>query len=150
MKNEGDLEMCCPCGSGNSYAGCCRPFHQGEWPDTALKLMRSRYSAYALHLPAYIMLTTHPASPQFCHDTAQWSKEISEFCSTTEFKKLEILGFQEKDNFATVTFFAHLVQGEKDTSFTERSYFEQSKGRDRKSTRLNSSHIQKSRMPSSA
>jgi SEC-C motif-containing protein len=127
MKNESDLQMPCPCGSGNAYAGCCQPFHQGKRPDNALKLMRSRYSAYALCLPAYIILTTHPANPQFCRDMTQWSKKISEFCSSAEFKKLEILDFQEKVPFATVTFIAHLSQGEKDTSFIERSYFEKSK-----------------------
>jgi peptide deformylase len=129
MKHEEESQMLCPCGSGNSYAGCCKPFHQGKWPENALKLMRSRYSAYALRLPAYIILTTHPASPQFYHDTVQWAEQISQFCSTTEFKKLEILDFQEKDHFATVTFFAQVVQGAKDMSFTERSYFEKSKGR---------------------
>jgi SEC-C motif-containing protein len=121
--------MSCPCKSGNSYADCCRPFHEGTLPDTALKLMRSRYSAYALCIPSYIIHTTHPENPQFSHDTAAWSKSISEFCENTEFKNLEILHFQEKSPFATVTFFAHLTQNKKDVSFTEESYFEKIKGK---------------------
>lgn len=120
-------EIACPCTSGKPYANCCEPFHQGQLPDTALKLMRSRFSAYALCLPQYIILTTHPASPGFNHDVDQWSKQISEFSLNTEFKSLEILHFQETEPFATVTFVAHLIQDKKDVSFTERSYFEKTR-----------------------
>lgn len=129
MEHENNPKTLCPCKSGDAYADCCQPFHKGNLPDTALKLMRSRYSAYALCIPAYIIDTTHPGSPQFCHDTAEWSKKISEFCTNTEFKNLEILYFQEKDPFATVIFFAHLNQNKKDVSFTEKSYFEKTKGK---------------------
>jgi SEC-C motif-containing protein len=122
-------KMPCPCGSGDRYADCCRPFHLGQWPKTALKLMRSRYTAYALCLPRYIMETTHPDNSQFSYDTAQWSQKISEFCLNTEFKKLEILDFQENDSLATVTFIAHLMQHKKDVSFTERSSFKKIKGK---------------------
>ena len=129
MKNEHDRTMPCPCRSGNSYDVCCQPFHQGEIPDTALKLMRSRYAAYALCIPEYIIHTTHRASPQFCHDTTDWGQKISEFSMRTEFKDLEILGFQESSPFATVTFVAHLFQDNKDVSFTEKSYFEKVKNK---------------------
>ena len=129
MKHGRDRNIHCPCKSGNVYADCCKPFHEGSLPDTALKLMRSRYSAYALCIPAYIIHTTHPGSPQFSHDTAAWSKKISEFCTNTEFKNLEILDFQEKAPFATVTFVAHLTQNKKDVSFTEKSHFEKIKGK---------------------
>jgi peptide deformylase len=127
MKNESAQEMPCPCGTGNVYRVCCEPFHRGESPDNALKLMRSRYSAYALSLPAYIISTTHPASPYFCHDAIQWTNKISERYSHMEFKKLQILDFQEQDRFSTVTFVAHLAQDKRDLSFTERSYFEKIK-----------------------
>jgi SEC-C motif domain protein len=121
--------MHCPCDSGKLYALCCQPFHQGKQPDNALKLMRSRYSAYALCLPDYIILTTHPANSQYRSETAQWSEKILEFCKATKFEKLEILDFQENGNFATVTFHAQLHQVENDTSFTEKSIFEKLEGR---------------------
>lgn len=121
--------MPCPCGTGSVYKVCCKPFHQGELPDTALKLMRSRYSAYALNLPEYIITTTHPKNPDFIHDTKKWSQKISEFCLNTDFNKLEILDFQDKDPFATVTFVAHLSQNNKDISFTEKSSFEKLNGK---------------------
>jgi len=124
-----DEKMLCPCQSGEIYKVCCEPFHKGFRADTALKLMRSRYAAYALCLPAYIIQTTHPASPQFCDDVTEWSQNIAAFCSNTQFTGLEILNFQESDPFATVTFVAHLTQNKKDGSFTEKSYFEKIKDR---------------------
>jgi peptide deformylase len=127
MKNQHDETMSCPCQSGEQYKKCCQPFHLGKKPDTALQLMRSRFSAYALCMPDYIIHTTHPASPQFCHDTKEWVRKISEFSTHTEFKGLEVLSSQESGSFATVTFIAHLVQDGKDVSFTEKSYFEKVK-----------------------
>jgi SEC-C motif-containing protein len=122
MKN-----VLCPCHSGSAYADCCQPFHKGGLPENALKLMRSRYSAYALCLPAYIMQTTHPANPS--RDTAEWAQKILDFCRNTEFKSLEILDFQEEGSFATVTFTVGLVQNKKDASFTEKSRFEKVDGK---------------------
>lgn len=129
MKSEHDKTMPCLCQSGKQYEVCCQPFHLGKKPDTAQQLMRSRFAAYALCMPDYIIRTTHPASPQFCHDAKEWAQKISEFSSHTEFKGLEILGFQENGSFATVTFVAHLIQDKKDVSFTEKSYFEKVKGK---------------------
>jgi SEC-C motif domain protein len=52
----------CPCG-GTRYAGCCGRFHAGaETAPTAEWLMRSRYSAYALELGAYLLTTWHPST----------------------------------------------------------------------------------------
>lgn len=125
MKNE----KLCPCGSGQAYKVCCQPFHEGKLPETALQLMRSRYSAYALHLPSYIMETTHPDNPHFNPDTIAWGQSISSFCLNTVFNKLEILNHQPLGNHATVTFVAHLTQNHKDASFQEQSYFEKVKGK---------------------
>jgi peptide deformylase len=119
----------CPCGTGKPYEECCKPFHQGKVPEHAVELMRSRFAAFALGLPEYIISTTHPASPQYGHDAAHWSQQIAKFCDETQFKKLEIFDVQEKEQIATVAFVAHLFQNEKDLSFTERSYFEKIKGR---------------------
>jgi SEC-C motif-containing protein len=121
--------MLCPCHSGKQYETCCQPFHLGKNPDTALELMRSRYAAYALSMPEYIIRTTHPKNPQFSLDTKKWAEEISTFSSLTEFKNLEILDFEESGSWATVTFTAHLLQNKKDVSFTEKSRFEKVKGK---------------------
>lgn len=45
----------CPCGSGQSYKACCRPFHDGTaTPETPELLMRARYSAYARGVPDFV------------------------------------------------------------------------------------------------
>lgn len=55
----------CPCGSGLSYEACCQPFHLGKkLPESAEELLRSRYSAYALVIPEYIVDTNHPEAPE--------------------------------------------------------------------------------------
>ena len=56
----------CPCLSGNPYAECCAPFHRGEaFAPTADALMRSRYAAFAVGEPGYLLATWHPlTSPE--------------------------------------------------------------------------------------
>lgn len=118
----------CPCFSGLLYENCCKPFHEGKTPKTALELMRSRFSAYSLHLPAYIIATTATANPDYNQDIFSWSQNIAKFCQMTQFKNLEILRFKEEGNRATVTFIASLVQNGKDVSFKEESLFEKNGG----------------------
>ncbi len=114
----------CPCGSDQEYDVCCRPFHRGAAPENALLLMRSRYSAYVLNLPEYIVATTHPASPQYSDDKFSWKRSISRFSRGSSFHRLEILDFKEQNTLATVTFTVHLSQKGQDATFTERSHFE--------------------------
>jgi SEC-C motif domain protein len=53
----------CPCGSGLSLGDCCGPLHDGTvTAGTAEQLMRSRYSAFALGEPGYLLATWHPAT----------------------------------------------------------------------------------------
>lgn len=126
MKNT---DRKCPCGNKKSYSDCCKRFHKGGLPNTALELMRSRYSAYALGLGRYIIETSHPQNPEYSKNTANWLKEIETFSQETQFNKLEILDFQESENEATVTFIAHLSQNKKEVSFKEKSLFKKEKGR---------------------
>jgi SEC-C motif-containing protein len=58
-------EELCACGSGQSYADCCRPLHNavanGErGAETALALMRSRFAAFAVGAADYLLATWHP------------------------------------------------------------------------------------------
>lgn len=112
----------CPCHSGAEYKVCCKPFHEGKLPATALDLMRSRYAAYALNLADYIISTTHPDNPQD-------KRAISQFSKSTSFNDLKILDFQQHENTATVTFTAYLSQGTQDATFTEKSHFKRVDGR---------------------
>lgn len=53
-------EVRCPCGSGETYGACCAPVHRGERvAPTAVQLMRSRYSAFAVRDAAYLAETWH-------------------------------------------------------------------------------------------
>lgn len=52
--------IACPCDSGKPYASCCQALHDGQAANSALALMRSRYSAYVLNLEPYLLATWHP------------------------------------------------------------------------------------------
>lgn len=53
-------EAACPCCSGQAFGHCCAPCLAGQETATAEALMRSRYTAYALGLDAYVLRTWHP------------------------------------------------------------------------------------------
>lgn len=114
----------CPCGTGKPYEECCKPYHDGKLPVNALLLMRSRYSAYVLDIPDYIIATTHPASGGYSENKFTWRRSVSEFSKSCVFQKLEILDFKENVAMATVTFTAVISKEEEDATFTEKSYFE--------------------------
>ncbi|MBS2009180.1 MAG: zinc chelation protein SecC [Cyanobacteria bacterium SZAS TMP-1] len=119
----------CPCDSKKPYHKCCRPFHQGELPSSALLLMRSRYAAYALGLCDYIMATTHTQSRLYCEDKLAWSADLDAFASQTSFDGLKILNFEESGDTATVAFRAYLRAGGQDVGFSEKSSFARVDGR---------------------
>ncbi|MGC0418944.1 YchJ family protein [Embleya sp. AB8] len=50
----------CPCGLPATYRECCGARHAGSAAPTAELLMRSRYSAFAVHDEAYLLRTWHP------------------------------------------------------------------------------------------
>jgi len=124
-KQKGRITMeTCPCHSGKTYQECCEPYHKGfEKAPTAKELMRSRYSAYALCLTDYIVKTTHPSNKAFTKDIITWLDELAQFSGGTKFEGLDIKDFINGKNEAYVTFCAHLRQGDKDTSFIEKSFF---------------------------
>ena len=126
------MSITCPCHSGLPYKTCCQPLHLGKTASNAEELMRSRYAAYALNLPDYIIKTTHPDNPAYLSDHQKWTSELLTFSETTQFTGLEILDSHEDDREATVTFKAMLKQNGQDASFTEKSRFLKEKG-DRKS-----------------
>jgi SEC-C motif-containing protein len=55
-----DTHARCPCGTGLSFGECCEPFLTAQvQPPTAERMMRSRYTAYALRDPGYLLATWH-------------------------------------------------------------------------------------------
>jgi SEC-C motif-containing protein len=119
----------CACHSKVPYHKCCKRYHDGASPESALLLMRSRYSAYAIKLVDYIMDSTHSDHPDYQADRDSWRKELNNFSDGTRFDGLKILSFEDSEDTAYVTFTALLRQGEQDFSFTEKSQFVKKDGR---------------------
>ena len=120
----------CPCNSGIFYNDCCKPFHDYEKnPESALQLMRSRYAAYVMNMPNYIINTTHPGSPHYFENVDNWKKNIEKFSREFTFKRLDILDFKAHQTVAVVVFTAHATQNNQDATFTEKSYFEKIYGK---------------------
>lgn len=117
--------MFCSCCSGLDYSNCCKPYHEGTPAPTALALMRSRYSAYALGKSQYIIETTHPDNPQYEHNHLDWEKKIRAFSESTQFTKLVIDGYGED----WVVFSAHMVQNGQPTLLKEKSKFAKQNGK---------------------
>ncbi len=111
----------CPCHSGKKYKQCCQVYHKGILPSNALKLMRSRYSAYSLGLVEYIVATTHPNNPDASISLGDWRQGITDFANSTKFLGLTILEFIDGEEEAYVTFeavFNHTNMKEKSRFLT--------------------------------
>ncbi|MFU8789946.1 MAG: YchJ family protein, partial [Methylobacter sp.] len=108
----------CPCGSDIDYAQCCRPFHAGEKkPVTAVALMRSRFTAYALRNTDYLLETWDAAVRP---ELIDFSKEKIEWLS------LEIVSTKKggaKDAKGVVEFKAYYVQDGEESVMNEVSQF---------------------------
>lgn len=113
----------CPCQSGLAYDACCQPYHLGQIAPTALALMRSRYSAYAMVQLNYLMDTTHRDNAQYQKNTRVWRNQLANYCKTVSFLGLKILAHEPEENNATVTFEAQLSQNDRPFILHEKSNF---------------------------
>ncbi|MFC1762733.1 YchJ family protein [Planctomycetota bacterium] len=115
----------CPCGTHLPYAHCCGALHAGvRNADTAEELMRSRYTAYALKLPDYVVATTHPSSR-----TSDMMQQVEAWMQETTWLHLEVLNSIQgdpSDPAGEVEFRAEFTAGEAAGSHHERSRFERS------------------------
>lgn len=117
----------CPCCSGKSFSECCEPVIQNRSASTALTLMRSRYSAYALSLIDYLIETTSPSrrSEYNAVDLKKWA-------DTNDWTKLEIIAAKHgkiNDEKGIVEFKTHFIdEHRKPQIHHERSNFEQKDG----------------------
>lgn len=107
----------CLCGSGQSYHRCCLAFHAGKrYPETAEQLMRSRYTAYALHLKNYLLETwavsTRPAEFEFENELDWQSLTINHSQKG-----------QLKDKQGWVSFTAFYQAGSECGKLQEKSFF---------------------------
>ncbi|MGO3891663.1 MAG: YchJ family protein [Paenalcaligenes sp.] len=112
------LKQPCPCGTGKRYEQCCSRWHQGseylQAPD-AEQLMRSRYSAFVLRLPQYLLATWHPS-------TRPTELELDD--RFTKWVALEIHhAHQHDDTHADVSFTARYKENGKAGRLREISHF---------------------------
>lgn len=118
----------CPCGSGNAFPICCEPFLSGqEIPDTAEKLMRSRYSAYVHQNIDYLKQTLWPKyQPGFdAIATASWA-------ASSHWTGLTVLAHekgQAEDRDGTVLFEAKYLSAGTLHTHRELSRFRKKAGR---------------------
>jgi len=113
----------CPCGSKKKYKKCCKIFHNGSLPKTALELMKSRYCAYAVGNSKYIMSTTHVLNNEYSEDKNTWEENIQNFMKDASFNSLEVIEFIDGAPEAYVTFKANIDINGVDSTFTEKSKF---------------------------
>jgi SEC-C motif-containing protein len=113
----------CPCGTGSSYAACCGRLHDGTaTAGTAEQLMRSRYSAFAVGDPAYLLATWHP-------DTRPGALELDPQVRWTGLEVLSTTGGSLLAAEGTVAFRAHWRSGRSTGVQAEDSRFVREAGR---------------------
>ncbi|GAA2803273.1 YchJ family metal-binding protein [Kitasatospora paracochleata] len=112
----------CPCGLPARYAECCGRLHRGEAAaSTAEQLMRSRFSAFAVHDEPYLLRSWHP-------DTRP---DAVDFDPGMRWERLEIVGTGEGGPFhqeGTVEFRAHYREGGHAGVLHENSRFRRHQG----------------------
>ena len=112
----------CPCGRGKGLAACCGRYHGGEAAPDAETLMRSRYTAYALGLEAYLLATWHPSTRPA---TLGLATEIP-----PKWLGLDVKRFAQQDEtHATVAFVARYKVGGRAHRLQESSRFVKEDGR---------------------
>ena len=106
----------CPCGTGNEYAQCCGPIIDGRAAPTAERLMRSRYTAFALREPRHLLRSWHPTT----------RPDDLSLDDALEWLSLEVLATERGGPFdreGVVVFEARFREGEGRGALRERSRF---------------------------
>lgn len=120
-------ESLCPCKSKKMYAECCQPFHLGrKRPETAEKLMRSRYSAFFFRLSEYLFATTHPDKRG-----QGLLRELEDSIHHTDWQFLTIVSTskgQKEDKQGKVRFIAKYYWDGEEQELEEHSRFKKFKG----------------------
>jgi SEC-C motif domain protein len=118
----------CPCDSKLTFDRCCEPYLTGnKVPETAEKLMRSRFTAYSLARADYLAATTATAEREKLD-----VEELERYCRAVKCISLKVLGTQAGgpgDDTGEVTFHAKLLINGKRMLHWERSRFVREEGR---------------------
>jgi len=117
----------CPCSSKLTYERCCEPFLTGRaFPETAEKLMRSRFTAYALCRADYLAATTAAAEREKLD-----VKELANYCRAVKCVSLKVLSTEAGaagDEAGVVVFHAKLLVDGKRMLHWEKSRFVREEG----------------------
>ena len=118
----------CPCASKLTFDRCCEPYLDGKKiPDTAEKLMRSRFSAYALGRADSLAATTAAAEREKLD-----VEELARYCRAVRCISMKVLGTKAGgpgDETGEVVFHAKLLINGKRMLHWERSRFVREEGR---------------------
>ncbi|MDV6262365.1 YchJ family protein [Rhodococcoides yunnanense] len=113
----------CPCSSGDTFDACCEPYLRGDASaPTAEKLMRSRFTAFAVGDAAYLRASWHP-------DTVPDEVDVD---PDQRWYRLDIVGVDAGglfDDEGTVEFRAHYKHPEGAGTMSEKSRFVRVGGR---------------------
>ncbi len=118
--------MKCPCGTDSPLETCCGPYLSGKaFPDTAEKLMRSRYTAYTQANVEYLKMSMVPEARTDFDPAAteKWAKE-------SKWKGLKILSTEKgtaSDTKGEVEFIATYEQEGAGVDHHEVSQFRKTK-----------------------
>ncbi|MBI4911590.1 MAG: zinc chelation protein SecC [Acidobacteria bacterium] len=117
----------CPCTSKRTFDQCCGPYLEGRrLPETAVLLMRSRFTAYALGRVDYLLQTT-AAEKRAGLDR----EELASYCKAVRCVGLKIVATEAGgagDEAGVVKFHASLQHNGKRTLHVERSTFVREEG----------------------
>lgn len=117
----------CPCGSKKQEQYCCQMYLSGKkQPETAEKLMRSRYTAFARGYVDYLIATLHPDYRQ-PNDYVELTKNVSQ----TQWLGLQIIDAQKgkKNDTTGIVEFEAVYQRNEPGQLHERSRFIKTEGR---------------------
>lgn len=124
-----DTQTPCPCGGG-AYEQCCRPYHLGEvLPDSATRVLQSRFSAFAYRLPLHLIRTTHATNRDFRDDGVAWARSLNRegMFDDFEFVRLEAgseeVGQNDDERYIDFRAVLRPRAGGEEVAFRERSRF---------------------------
>ncbi len=126
-KTKKIIMMTCYCGNTETFENCCAQAHQNiNQADTAEKLMRSRYAAYATANGDYLMRSHHSSTcpTKDKKDIVRWAKSV-------QWVKLDIISTHKgaiNDTEGTVEFKAFYYTNEGLQMIHENSKFVKEKG----------------------
>ncbi|MFO0554922.1 MAG: YchJ family metal-binding protein [Polyangiaceae bacterium] len=114
----------CPCQSSRPYGECCKPYHDGAEPPDAERLMRSRFTAFAIGDVAYLARTLDPEHADRAVGDDALLEALRRSCRENRYMGLTICEVEELDpELAAVRFVARVFRKGRDVSFEERSLF---------------------------